>query len=134
MTTSEYRAQVAPEAVARAERALTQVIVSLKSWAARDRIMIRGIEAQELVRRTESARQEIVALVGTRPRRAISAATRKAVLQRCGYRCAQCGCDLSRCDVDAHIDHIVPLARYGTDGPDNLQPLCAPCNLAKGAR
>ncbi|CAM5600868.1 hypothetical protein SSPIM334S_02383 [Streptomyces spiroverticillatus] len=29
-------------------------------------------------------------------------------------------------------DHIVPRKHGGDDRPDNLQPLCAPCNLAKG--
>lgn len=33
-----------------------------------------------------------------------------------------------------HIDHIKPLALGGSDGRRNLQLLCAPCNLKKGAR
>jgi 5-methylcytosine-specific restriction endonuclease McrA len=46
---------------------------------------------------------------------------------------ARCFCtaDLS---VGYHVDHIIPLARGGSDGPDNLQLLCPPCNISKGAR
>lgn len=32
-----------------------------------------------------------------------------------------------------HVDHITPLALGGSNGPDNLQLLCPPCNLSKGA-
>lgn len=32
-----------------------------------------------------------------------------------------------------HIDHIVPLARGGTNWPDNIQLTCASCNMKKHA-
>lgn len=33
-----------------------------------------------------------------------------------------------------HFDHMVPLARGGSDGPENLAFSCVPCNLKKGNR
>jgi len=33
-----------------------------------------------------------------------------------------------------HSDHIVPIARGGKTTWENLQTLCASCNLRKGAR
>lgn len=48
------------------------------------------------------------------------------------YRCAHCRCEISFRDF--HIDHIVPLALGGRDTVENLQALCAPCNLRKGSR
>jgi 5-methylcytosine-specific restriction endonuclease McrA len=32
------------------------------------------------------------------------------------------------------VDHVVPVAHGGTSNIDNLQPLCLPCNLLKGAQ
>jgi 5-methylcytosine-specific restriction endonuclease McrA len=32
------------------------------------------------------------------------------------------------------IDHIIPLARGGTDSVGNLAPLCGPCNSSKGTK
>ena len=45
-------------------------------------------------------------------------------------RCAMCFGPYGR----YHIDHIVPLARGGSNWPSNLQLLCKPCNLSKGAK
>lgn len=45
-------------------------------------------------------------------------------------------CKLCHKDLDGkgHVDHIIPLARGGTNWPDNLQILCEPCNCSKGAK
>ena len=32
-----------------------------------------------------------------------------------------------------HVDHINPIAKGGTSWPSNLQLLCPPCNMSKGA-
>lgn len=45
------------------------------------------------------------------------------------HRCAYCRADLRR--TNKHVDHIVPLARGGSNGRSNLQYLCQPCNQAK---
>ena len=43
-----------------------------------------------------------------------------------GYVCLCCG---GRCDLQ--IDHIVPVSKNGSSNIDNIQPLCANCNVAK---
>jgi 5-methylcytosine-specific restriction endonuclease McrA len=42
--------------------------------------------------------------------------------------CAYCGI---RPDTTLHIDHVVPLARGGSNDLGNLLPACADCNLSK---
>jgi 5-methylcytosine-specific restriction endonuclease McrA len=44
-------------------------------------------------------------------------------------RCVRCG-DSSR---PLHKDHIVPLYQGGSNGLDNIQPLCDRCNLGKAS-
>ena len=46
-------------------------------------------------------------------------------------KCAYCRCDLGK--KLKHIDHIQPLSKGGQNWPNNLQLLCAPCNLSKHA-
>lgn len=51
-----------------------------------------------------------------------------ALVARFAGRCVRCG-------IRPHAvekDHIKPLYQGGSDGIDNLQPLCARCNCAKG--
>jgi 5-methylcytosine-specific restriction endonuclease McrA len=45
-----------------------------------------------------------------------------------GHRCWMCGGPFE------HVDHVIPLARGGTNWPANLRPACATCNLKKGAK
>ena len=49
---------------------------------------------------------------------------------QCG-KCAYCRVKLGR---KHHVDHIVPVAKGGTNDPSNLQLLCIPCNRKKAAR
>jgi len=46
-------------------------------------------------------------------------------------KCAHCHTSIKD---GYHIDHVIPLARGGGNGPDNLQLLCPFCNLSKGAK
>lgn len=46
-----------------------------------------------------------------------------------GNRCVACGAT-----NNITIDHIIPLAKGGTNCIDNLQPLCHSCNSSKGVK
>lgn len=54
---------------------------------------------------------------------------RHIVFQRDGYRCRECGATNKQTRL--HVDHIVPVAKGGTNDLSNLQTLCEECNRAK---
>lgn len=47
------------------------------------------------------------------------------------FICAACFVDIRS---KYHIDHMIPLARGGTNWPHNIQLLCQPCNQSKGPK
>ncbi len=53
---------------------------------------------------------------------------RRAVFERDGGRCVECGSNF-----DLQYDHLIPVALGGATTADNLQLLCGPCNRTKGA-
>jgi hypothetical protein len=57
---------------------------------------------------------------------------RAQVIAAWGNRCAVCGAAGDAPGVALEIDHIVPYAQGGETDLSNFQPLCGPCNRAKG--
>jgi HNH endonuclease len=53
---------------------------------------------------------------------------RRAVWERDGGACVQCGEQF-----ELQFDHVIPLALGGASTTENLQVLCGECNRAKGA-
>lgn len=51
------------------------------------------------------------------------------LIARDGDGCRRCGAG-----APYHVDHVRPLAMGGSNNTVNLQLLCPPCNLGKGAR
>lgn len=64
-----------------------------------------------------------------KPKKKVSHAVRKEVMERDAYRCQRCGGHR-----DLHLDHVIPESRGGDSTPANLRVLCASCNAEKGAR
>ena len=60
------------------------------------------------------------------PRINIPSSVRKYVLQRNNYQCQSCG--KRQTETKLHIDHVVPLAKGGSNDISNLQVLCSLCN------
>jgi len=63
-------------------------------------------------------------------RRPLPCGLRKRIFARDGAVCRYC----QTTDGPFHIDHILPVARGGTDREENLCVACAPCNFAKSAK
>lgn len=54
---------------------------------------------------------------------------RKRIFDKHGKVCAACG---SKKNIE--IDHIIPVAKGGSNKDENLRPLCKTCNGSKGGR
>jgi 5-methylcytosine-specific restriction endonuclease McrA len=55
----------------------------------------------------------------------------KSLFAAQGGKCSYCFVKLGK---KYHVDHIMPLARGGSNWPENLQICCGPCNISKGAK
>ena len=61
----------------------------------------------------------------------IPQSVRKYILQRNNYQCQ--GCGKKQTQTKLNIDHIVALAKGGSNDISNLQVLCRQCNQTKKA-
>ncbi len=64
-----------------------------------------------------------------RPKRDVSLGLRFKIFKQCDYSCQICGATSK--DGRLEVDHIVPVAKGGTNEPDNLWILCFDCNRGK---
>ncbi len=70
--------------------------------------------------------------VSNNARQTIPLNVRWAVLKRDKYKCAKCGrSPSSNHKVELEVDHIIPVAKGGTNDIENLQTLCKDCNRGK---
>lgn len=56
----------------------------------------------------------------------------RKLLRLQNWRCIYCVCSIKK--KKWHVDHIIPLSKGGGNGPDNIQILCAKCNLTKSSK
>lgn len=65
--------------------------------------------------------------------RSVSNGLRYSILERDGFRCQTCGRS-AKDGATLNVDHRIPVARGGSNQPDNLWTLCAECNWGKHVR
>jgi hypothetical protein len=71
-------------------------------------------------------------VVGSGKRRRMSPKMRRDVFLRDGFKCQECGASPGKDRlVWLEVDHVVPVAKGGTDEPSNLRTLCNHCNAGK---
>lgn len=85
------------------------------------------LKSRDLQLRNRALRH--VRLVAAREKATHTQEQWRAMLVEFNFSCVRCG------ETGLHLDkdHIVPLYQGGSDGIDNLQPLCARCNAGKGS-
>jgi hypothetical protein len=67
-----------------------------------------------------------------RTQREPSMRLRFEILKRDNFKCCACGASPAKDPVvELHVDHIIPWSKGGETETDNLQTLCAICNLGK---
>ena len=66
-------------------------------------------------------------------RRPFSFDEKARVIEKIVKKYGTAQCEKCRATEDLAIDHIMPLARGGHNGLDNLTLLCKNCNSSKGA-
>jgi len=82
---------------------------------------------RRLQQRVQTARSLLQAEAAGKPvRAAIPSELRRAVFERDGGRCVECGSNF-----DLQYDHVLPVALGGATTLENLQLLCAECNRRK---
>ncbi len=82
---------------------------------------------RRLQQKVQTARSMLSAEAAGRPARApIPSELRRAVFERDGGRCVECGSNF-----DLQYDHVLPVALGGATTLKNLQLLCAECNRRK---
>lgn len=62
--------------------------------------------------------------------RSVSTKRRWEVLKRFGFKCVYCGRSAEERSLD--VDHVIPIARGGSNDDHNLVAACVECNMGKG--
>lgn len=90
-----------------------------------------GIERRRVAQEqaSEQAKEERLVYSRRDGLRKVAQAYLPVLIARDGKFCKRCGTT-----ERLTIDHVIPLARSGSNELDNLQLLCRKCNSAKGAR
>jgi 5-methylcytosine-specific restriction endonuclease McrA len=115
----------------------SSVNATMRKWYDADPNRIAARRAR--ARRYQAANPEVLAACGRRrrARKAAAPGSHSAqdvlhILKMQRWTCAYCPKDLRK--NKPHIDHIIPLARGGSNRRSNLQALCQSCNNRKWAK
>jgi 5-methylcytosine-specific restriction endonuclease McrA len=110
------------------ERNLEKARASAREWAQRRKLD--GYQPTPPQTEAERMRSRIKAS----RRRAAGNVSSDLISRRLEQQNFRCACCKIKLGTKYHIDHIQPIALGGTSDAKNIQVLCVPCNLNKGAK
>jgi 5-methylcytosine-specific restriction endonuclease McrA len=94
-----------------------EILKNMKLWRSENKEIVKILNADYRGRRRGAEGRILITVV-------------RSLKEDQEHRCKHC----STCIKDKyHIDHNIPLSRGGSNKKENLQLLCPPCNLRKGA-
>lgn len=112
------------------ERNRERAIATVKAYQAANREHLR--DRQKLYKLSNAEQTRLFGKANDARRRSAEGKFTKddiqALLLLQKGRCAGCRCDVTK---KFHVDHIVALAKGGSNWPSNLQILCESCNTSK---
>lgn len=111
-------------------------LMKVWNWTAENlRSYAKGLRDTNLI--TEALYLELLPKTSKNARGQITKTTRASILAKTNGLCAYCGCTLTTQKDKPntfHADHVLPVAKGGTDDIANLIPSCAKCNGKKSAK
>lgn len=85
-------------------------------------------QSHDHARRMQNRRLRADRMRAARARGTHTDAEWQALKSACDQQCVRCGTR----ERNLERDHITPVCKDGSDAIENIQPLCATCNCARG--
>lgn len=113
-------------------KAKGQAEISVGKCINGERLIAPDIEYDNPLNVNKIERMERTESNSHRTRREPGMRLRFEVLKRDNFKCCACGASPAKDPaIELHIDHVIPWSKGGETEPDNLQTLCAICNIGK---
>ncbi len=110
--------------------------VAVKAMEKRNAVKNRAVHSARMLRWIKENPQKVAIIRNRRRAREVDAHGDytiddvRSLLRSYGRVCFYCDVALTK----FHVDHFIPLARGGSNGPENLRLSCPPCNWSKGGK
>lgn len=115
------------------ERVLRKTLddIGMSEEVARNLQSLRAILGEKSAYESSVRAKDLIVQRERHKRRPQSPSGRASIYERDEGKCYICGVEVAF--MEMYLDHVLPLARGGSNRKDNLRVCCGRCNSAKGA-